>query len=318
MECLLQELHPNIVIIGGPGQGKSTCAQQLAQIHRAKLIKEDYDDRFQPKIVRIPFQIVLKDFAQWLADEPEIDALDSYLAEKVGKLAKHPGDIRPQDIQEIFSKRDCLLLLDGLDEVVEPKLKKQMLKKIEDFLAEREFSTKSNVAVVATSRPNGYDNYFDPEQFIHLELEFLSQEKVTEYAQKWVEAKRLTDEESSKTLNILQDCQDDNHIQGLLTTPLQVTIILIIIKSGRRPPSQREDLFNEYWLTIFRREESKDGGKAIIKSNESFLLSLHSVLGYSIHRRAIKKNIKSLLSESEFKDLVTNFINGKKVIAPPQ
>ncbi|MDJ0774697.1 MAG: NACHT domain-containing protein, partial [Mastigocoleus sp. MO_167.B18] len=312
MECLLQELHPKIVIIGGPGQGKSTSGQQLAQIHRAKLINEDYDDRYHPKIVRIPFQIVLKDFAQWLADEPEIDALDSYLAEKVGKLAKCPGDIRPQDVQEIFNKRNCLLLLDGLDEVVEPKLKKQMLKKIQDFLAERESSTKSNVTVVATSRPNGFDNQFDPEQFIHLELEFLSEEKVTEYAQKWVEAKRLTDEESSKTLNTLKDCQRDKHIQGLLTTPLQVTIILIIIKSGRRPPSQREDLFNEYWLTIFRREESKDSGKAIVKSKESFLLNLHSVLGYSIHRRAIEKNIKSLLSESEFKELVTNFLNRKK------
>lgn len=71
-------------------------------------------------------------------------------------------------------------------------------------------------------------------------------------------------------------------------------------------------MFNEYWLTIFRREESKDGGKGIVKSKEGFLLNLHSVLGYSIHRRAIKKNIKSLLSESEFKELVTNFLDRKK------
>lgn len=312
MECLLQELHSKIVIIGGPGQGKSTSGQQLAQIHRAKLLNEDYDDRYQPETIRIPFQVVLKDFAQWLADEPEIDALDSYLAERVSKLAKCPGDIRPQDIQEIFSKRNCLLLLDGLDEVVEPKLKKQMLNRIQDFLADRESSTENNILVVATSRPNGYDNQFDPEQFVHLELEFLSEEKVTEYAQKWVEAKRLTEEESSKTLNTLRDCQQDKHIQGLLTTPLQVTIILIIIKSGRKPPSQREDLFNEYWLTIFRREESKDRGKAIVKSKESFLLNLHSLLGYSIHRRATKENIKSLLSEAEFKELVTNFLQEKK------
>ncbi|MGK7941366.1 MAG: NACHT domain-containing NTPase, partial [Crocosphaera sp.] len=313
MQCLLKELDSRVVIIGGPGQGKSTSGQQLAQIHRAKLLNENYDDQYQPDTVRIPFQVILKDFAQWLADKPEIDALESYLAERIAKLAKRPGDVHPQDIQEIFTKRNCLLLLDGLDEVVEPKLQKQMLNKIEDFLHDRQSSTENNILVVATSRPNSYDNQFDPEQFIYLELDLLNEEKVTEYAQKWVTAKKLTEDDSSTTLNILKNCQKDTHIKGLLTTPLQVTIILIIIKNSKRqPPSQREELFNEYWLTIFRREASKDGAKEIVKSNEKLLLSLHSFLGYSLHRRAIKKNVQSLLSKSEFEELVTKFLKEKK------
>ncbi|NEQ70332.1 MAG: NACHT domain-containing protein [Symploca sp. SIO2D2] len=311
MDSLLKENYPKIVIIGGPGQGKSTIGQQIAQVHRAQLLYKPYDDNYQPKTPRIPFHVVLKDFAQWLANEPEIAALNSYLAQKVGKLAKRPEEVKPQDIQEILRKRDCMLILDGLDEVVVPKLQKQMLKCVHDFLADAE-NLGAKVMVVATSRPNGYDNQFDPEKFWHLELKPLSQQKVTEYAQRWIKAKKLNEDERNKIIPILEDCQNDASISGLLATPLQVTIILIIIRSGRRPPSQREDLFNEYWLTIFRREEGKDGGKDIIKNKESHLLNIHAYLAYILHRRAADENIQSFLSEEEFKSAVSDFLRKKK------
>ncbi len=313
MECLLKEYYPKVVIIGGPGQGKSTLGQQLAQVHRAKLLNEPYDDKYQPKITRLPFQVVLKDFAQWLANEPEIDALEAYLAERVGNLAKRPGEVTCQNIQEVLRNRDCLLLLDGLDEVVVPKLQRQMLDRIKDFLSDAE-RLGAKLFVVATSRPNGYDNQFETEQFWHLELELLSWKKVCTYAEKWIEAKELSEDESCKILPTLKECKDDPSIAGLLATPLQVTIILIIIKSGRRPPSQREDLFNEYWLTIFRREEGKDRGKEIIKNKESHLLNLHAYLGYLLHRRAAEQDIKSLLSKEDFKKVICDFLRKKKGI----
>ena len=38
MGCFLQEQWPKIIVIGGPGQGKSTLGQYLAQVHRAHLL----------------------------------------------------------------------------------------------------------------------------------------------------------------------------------------------------------------------------------------------------------------------------------------
>jgi hypothetical protein len=71
IDCLLKECCSRVVIIGGPGQGKSTLGQQLAQVHRAKLLDKNYD--FEPLLERIPFRVVLKYFAQWLADKSDIE-----------------------------------------------------------------------------------------------------------------------------------------------------------------------------------------------------------------------------------------------------
>jgi predicted NACHT family NTPase len=305
MDCLLKECCSKVVIIGGPGQGKSTLGQQLAQVHRAKLLNKPYD--FQPQIKRIPFRVVLKYFAQWLADKADLenDDLEAYLAERVGKLAARPESVITQHIQEILRCRPCVLILDGLDEVVATELQKRMLARIQDFM-ERAEILGANLMVVATSRPNIYENQFEPELFWHLELQRLSKDKVHTYAEKWVQAKNLSEEEQKRILPILEECQQDGNISALLTTPLQVTIILLIIKDGGRPPAQREALFNEYWSTIFRREKSK--AKEIIQSDETILFDLHAYLGYLLHRRASEQNVQSLLPEAEFSQAVREFL----------
>lgn len=304
MGCLLEEYWSKIVLIGSPGQGKSTLGQQLAQVHRAKLLNKDYN--FKPqKTERLPFRIVLKYFAQWLADKADSDDLEAYIAEKIGKLALRPGTVSTEDVQEILHYRPCILILDGLDEVVAPKLQEQMLARIQDFI-ERAEVLNADLMVVATSRPNEYKNQFDPENFLHLELPALSTNKVSEYAKKWVLAKNLRDEEQDRILCTLEECQQDESIAALLKTPLNVTISLLIIKDGGRPPSQREALFNEYWITIFRREKSK--AKGIIQNDESILFELHTYLGYLLHRRASEKNVRSLLSEEDFRQAVRDFL----------
>jgi hypothetical protein len=302
MDCLFKEWYPRIAIIGGPGQGKSTMGQHLAQVHRAKLLGETCE--FEPQIARIPFRIVLKYFAQWLADEPDLDNLETYLAKAVERLAGG-RPVSAEDIQEILRCRPCLLILDGLDEVVVPELRERMLARIREFLRRTE-ELGTDLMVMATSRPTGYENQFDPGQFWHLELLPLSSEKVRAFAEKWVQAKKLHEEEQGRVLRTLEECEEDEGLSTLLTTPLQVTIILLIIKDGGRPPSQREALFSEYWSTIFRRERSK--AKGVIQSDESLLFNLHAYLGYLLHRRAAGENVQSLLPEKEFRQAIREFL----------
>jgi hypothetical protein len=301
MDCLLGEHWSKVAIIGGPGQGKSTLGQHLAQVHRAKSLGKPWES--EPKIVRTPFRVVLKYFAQWLADVPASDNLETYLAGLVHKLAAR--SISAENIQEVLRRQPCLLILDGLDEVVDTELRAQMLARIREFLHRAE-QLGTDLMVMATSRPTGYENQFDPEQFWHLELLPLSSDKVHIFAKKWVEAKKLLEEECQRILDTLRECQENEDLSALLETPLQVTIILLIIKDGGRPPAQREALFNEYWNTIFRREKSKTRG--IIQSDEPLLFTLHAYLGYLLHRRAANQNVQSLLPEEEFKQAVCEFL----------
>ncbi|HYO05389.1 MAG TPA: hypothetical protein VER14_00215, partial [Phototrophicaceae bacterium] len=282
---------------------------QVAQVYRAKWLGTSYDFADQIDVERIPFRVVLKYFAQWLANkpnsEPNSDSLEAYLAKDMGDMALQPGDISPKDIQEIFQCKECLLILDGLDEVVDPNLQERMLQRIYSFLDWVEH-LNVNLKVVTTSRPNIYEDQFDPKSFLHLELLPLSSEQVEKYANKWVARRDLRKEEQDRILRTLEECQQDERISTLLKTPLQVTIILLIIKNGGRPPGEREALFDEYWNTILKREKSKD--KDIIKVDDTTLLDLNAYVGYLLHFRAFNKTVESLLSEEEFKTSLINFL----------
>jgi hypothetical protein len=305
MKCLLKEKWLKVVIIGGPGQGKSTLGQQIAQVYRAKWLGTSYDFADQIKVERIPFRVVLKYFAQWLANKPDSDSIEAYLAKNIGDVALRPGEISSKNIQEIFECKKCLLILDGLDEVGDPHLQERMLSSIYSFLDWTEHSD-INLKVLATSRPNIYEDQFDPKSFLHLELLPLSSKQVKKYANKWVARRDLRKEEQDRILRTLEECQQDERISTLLKTPLQVTIILLIIKNGGRPPGEREALFDEYWNTILKREKSKD--KDIIKVDDTTLLDLNAYVGYLLHCRASNKTVESLLSEEEFKTSLIKFL----------
>ncbi|NET24344.1 NACHT domain-containing protein [Okeania sp. SIO1I7] len=307
MEYFTQEekKYNKVVIIGGPGQGKSTLGQQLAQVHRAKHKGKEYEFTENIKIKRIPFRVILKYFAQWLSNKPESSSLENYLATEMGKIIERPGEIFAATIQDIFKKKECLLILDGLDEISDGRLQQQMVEEIYTFLDWAE-DIKVDLKVVVTSRPNMYKQQFDPQIFRHLRLLELIPYQVTEYALKWVKTREIDDGEQIRIIDILQECGQDERISKLLTTPLQVTIILLIIKNGGRPPGERETLFNEYWNTILKREKSKD--KNLIKSDDQILLNVHSYLGYLLHKYASPNtsdtsniNAQSLLTQDEFR-----------------
>jgi predicted NACHT family NTPase len=221
--------------------------------------------------------------------------------------------VSPEDVQEILRARPCLVIFDGLDEVIEPDLRNRLLARVEEFLRRAE-QLEANLQVLATSRPTGYSDQFDPEKFWHLELQPMSPEKVRDYAQKWVHAKVPDEEEQRRVLDTLRECQQEEHTQLLLTTPLQVTIVLLIIKDGGRPPAQREALFHEYWGTIFRREKAK--AKGVIRTEEPLLFDLHAYLGYLLQRRAASKNVRSLLPTAEFEKAVHSFLREKDNRSP--
>ncbi|GCE20928.1 dsDNA nuclease domain-containing protein [Dictyobacter kobayashii] len=317
VECFFKEIYLKIVLIGGPGQGKSTLGQYIAQVHRGLLLKREnelphlnvlekaHEKEIKPKNVRVPFRIVLKYFAQWLSDKPDVDNVEAYIAEQVGKASARQGKINSSDIQEIMHSKKTLVIFDGLDEVTEVKLRQRVLDLIEDFL-DRISLLHMDVQLMATSRPTGYSDQFNPAIFWHLELQPMATTTVQEYTSRWAEAKVPSEEERRRVKDTLEECLQEEHTRLLLTTPLQVTIVLLIIKDGGRPPSQREGLFQHYWTTILRREKSKARG--VIRTDDTLLFNLHAYLGYLLHTKSASENVRSLLQKEEFESLVYKFL----------
>ena len=157
----------------------------------------------------------------------------------------------------------------------------------------------ADMQVLATSRPNSYDGEFSQTEYLHLRLARLEDEQVNSYVDRWIEAKIPELGKANRLREIIAECLADAQLSLLMTTPLQVTIMVLVILGGGTPPRQKEALFNEYLETIYKREKSKS--KSMLGTEKPLLLGLHAVIGYLLQRRASSAaSVASSLSTAEY------------------
>lgn len=102
-----------------------------------------------------------------------------------------------------------------------------------------------------------------------------------------------------------------------MTTPLQVTILILIINSGGTPPRQREALFNEYLEVIYKREKAK--GLGIVKTEKELLIGLHKFVGYLLQEEATNARTSSAtLSRPVYDKVVMDYLRNHDPYSPDE
>jgi hypothetical protein len=320
LQMFLQTPMRKVVLIGGPGEGKSTLGQFLCQIHRAALLggQVEFSSEGTVPVVgepRLPFRIVLRELGQWLADAaPDSQTVEAFLASDVTRASGRR--CTSEDVQEIFRTNQTVLVLDGLDEVPESTLREATVNGITEFLGRVETALGSDVQVLATSRPQGYSHEFDPKAHLHFELMRLTPAQVDEYVNRWLSAKALPEERERRLREVVHDVAQDPQIQALLQTPLQVTIMLIVILAGGTPPSERESLFHEYVDTIYRRETAKF--KENIRTDRQLLIGLHQYVAMILHAEAVAESVRSSMSDEVFRTRAREYLGYQDPVSPPE
>jgi hypothetical protein len=312
MSYLLDDILHGIILIGSPGQGKSTLGQFLAQIHRARLLGREqefkkYGADLEKCIPRIPFRITLRDYAQWIIGQKQQsrpDGMSSYIATLMSTDADR--NVTAEDVQSILKSNPSVLILDGLDEVAEKELRKRMLDNITSFVNQIRDVLGGNLRVIASTRPYGYSEEFEPSRYLHLTLEHLSPDIATLYAERWVNERQLHQTEGDRIISAFRACQADSTIRVLTGTPLQVTILLVIIRARGTPPKQREELFERYMDIIYQREQRKQ--LELLQTSQNLIYGLHKYLAYLLHRRAERDETGARLSLKEFENVVKDYL----------
>lgn len=317
---------PHIALIGGPGQGKTTISQMVCQAYRVALLQNsiqrlDVDtaevvevfstemDRMGltvPASRRWPIRVNLSGYADAIAGSEDISIL-RFLASQIS--ARTP-DIKPNQLRAWLKAWPWLLVLDGLDEVASSQARDLVMERVNDFLIDAH-SVDADLLVVATSRPQGYREEFSPNRYVHMRLEPLPAEDAVAYAKQLTHLRHRGDPETaSQVLHRLEDAAEDELTARLMSTPLQVTIMAILLERRERVPQQRYRLFSDYYQTIYNREAGKRGMAAkLVDEYREAITHLHERVGLLLQTYAEREgNFEASLSLHELAGIVQGYL----------
>lgn len=267
------------VLIGGPGQGKTTVGQFICQIFRASIVAQRPETTLSPEtrsalamiqthceeeeidsspVPRFPFRIVLNEFASALSGNSgwPVYSVFSYLAHQIHKRTDR--EVSVDDVKQWLAHYPSLFIFDGLDEVPSSSNRDQVLKSIREFWVDVN-NLNADVLAIATSRPQGYNEDFSPEYYQHQWLVHLDQQLGNHFAARLVDVRYGTDaDRKEKVLARLKRAFESDSTSRLMRTPLQVTIMTALVDRMGQPPQARWNLFKSYYDVIYQREVERN------------------------------------------------------------
>ncbi len=303
-----QEQFPTrFVLLGGPGSGKSTVCQFLAQIHRSALLGRREAHLLEPqtrKIIeetrqlcnreglswpatpRYPLRVELNRFARALAskDEDHVQSLERYLLNGI----KRDHKMNNEDLIEWLATYPSLLILDGLDEVPATSNRDELVKSVNDFLAQAR-QVGADLFVVATSRQQGYAGEFASGFVAFRHVLPLSTIRALKYVERYADARFGTSDpnRSKDIVDKLRQSSKRDLTAQLMSSPLQVTFMVTVVAAKGDPGEDRWQLFDSYYRTIYDRERQKavPPYDAVLSKQQPTIDRLHHDIGFWLQYR---------------------------------
>ncbi|MBT2383089.1 NACHT domain-containing NTPase [Streptomyces sp. ISL-11] len=318
-----------IVLEGAPGQGKSTFAQYIAQVHRSRILHSEAatsipaHDATSP--LMMPFKMELRDLATWLkgidpwapgeiTEHGRPRSLESALAAHV---ERYSGGVNfdVSDLLFVIQGAAALVILDALDEVADLDDRQRVVDEV-TAAATRLETRNPDLKLVITSRPTAVAGSptFDNSKFYYLTLAAIRPRLAMQYTEKWAKARNLDDSDLSMLLNTLEQKLKAPHMAELAKNTMQLSILLSLTHlRGSTLPDKRTELYDAYIEVFLNREAEKD---RTVRENRELLINIHRYLGYYLHARAEVDGATGRLSTEELRGVLTAFLERETASSP--
>jgi formylglycine-generating enzyme required for sulfatase activity/energy-coupling factor transporter ATP-binding protein EcfA2 len=259
-----------LLVIGDPGSGKTTLMKYYAMHCLDKENNKCRQLGFKDEIFPIYFPLRELEF-QKETHEP------LPLPRNLAKWSeKHLLDIPEKQFRTWLQERKTLVLLDGLDEIGNPKYRQKVCKWITNMC-----KGLKNACFVVTTRATGYRKLDGIElQTPHLRADIMdfTLQQQEEFLQKWFRAAFLSplpppdmaeekwkeqqikkaDLESKTIINFLKE-KDNKAVRDLAAVPMLLQIMAILWKKSRHLPKTRLALYDAAlnYLLEYRDQEKE-------------------------------------------------------------
>lgn len=314
-----------VLLLGGPGQGKSTVTQFLAQIFRANMLALDDPNPVSAEVraivdgtlakaaamglpaelpKRFPLRVDLPGFADRLSKVGDVgtdNTLVGFLAAQITIIAG--SAISDEDVRKWLRNYPNVLILDGLDEVPATANRNEVIRAINEFWDD---VTSADTLMLVTTRPQGYNDDLDPKYYTKLEMTPLQPAQAIACAEKLAGDRIVDPIQRDRVLTRLRDASGSPTTARLMISPLQVAIMLALIDQRGDAPTDRWSLFDKYFAVVLEREQGKTGpvGQAM-RHWARQIIAVHHKAGFLLHVEAeTQGNSEAYLNKTEFTGLI--------------
>lgn len=221
-----------VVILGGPGAGKTTFIKFIALAYSDKDIfkKTSLDQSYFPIYIQLPL----------LAKEScsVIDYISSHLVARTDQYAS-------LFYSRLIETGMCTILMDSLDEVP-ADLKKSLINNLKEFS-----KIYPKARIVISCRTADYDQVF--EDFSEVELTRLSKEAVKSIVMAWF------GKHSDRAEKLLALLENDDAVASLTETPLLLSLLCIQFKNDLALPKRKAELYRRCVDALLRDWDTTRG-----------------------------------------------------------
>lgn len=309
------------VLIGGPGQGKTTVGQFACQLFRSALLG-DPGISLEPEVAsivasvrdsatalklqvsgrRFPIRIVLSEFAQQLSASAM--SVMSYVCE----LFQRRTDtvVSTQILKGLLHNYPSIIVFDGLDEVPSSSNRDDVLAAIKDFEVDVR-AHDLDCFILVTTRPQGFNNDLSDKYYEHKVLVNLNRDSAIRYGDRLTEVRFGTDPERvAKVKTRLRTASNNESTVRLMMSPLQITIMVLLVDQQGHPPEERWELFSQYYQLICKREIERDiPSSRVLRVHQPHIDAIHRAIGLLLHSRSDSRgSTNSRLKLEEFREVV--------------
>ncbi|NUM77752.1 NACHT domain-containing protein, partial [candidate division KSB1 bacterium] len=261
-----------LAIVGGAGCGKSTVlaylAASLANAATAGNLQLPFALPDRKKLL-IPLLIPLRYYREYVSLS-ELSPQDRLRSPQTGKLAafiswylkrRSPGLERCEDFFErLLLGGGCLLMLDGLDEVVSRDERGRVRQEVEDIANDM---YPGNLVVV-TAREAGYqENAVFGDDFTRLDVQRLEDSQIEALVHNWC-VQLYPGEEEVRIQELMDSIREINSLRRgrdlppLISTPLMTTMVVSVKWGETELPRERARLYEAVVKVILQAQYLDD------------------------------------------------------------
>ena len=311
--------HRRLVILGGPGSGKTTLMAYLTLTYARRQVKP----RLDLKEKALPIFVPLRQLKQVLAPVNSSTfngggtsalaakapspyppmTFPAYLTQYYAGLDMHA---REGFFKRVLDDGRCLILLDGLDEVADEGERRQLSEWVDQLV-----TLYPKNRYIVTSRPPGYESAPLTNGFAVLRVRDFAEAEIRQFAQNWCLAVELAAQgEDTPTArrrageaarDLVAAITANAAIRKLAVNPLLLSIIALVHRYRATLPKRRVDLYDECVDVLLGHWDAAKGlaGTLAPGAKRAILqpvaLALHRQGQREIRRRDLERLIAAVL-----------------------